>query len=153
MITKNDTFKCDFCGEETGQFHTDTGNHVQCAELHATIGAQAAEITALKDALAYAMPHVHVASADGHDKTPWWHKCSQWQCERAYALLATPEPPTAPAPQPEPETLNEYQQAHAAVIVDGPVSATAWAAYEATKNRDLSSREKSGNDQRDGKHG
>ena len=34
-ISENDIFVCDFCGEDTGKFNAETGNHVACEELAA----------------------------------------------------------------------------------------------------------------------
>lgn len=33
MITEHDTFKCDLCGSENGEYNTNTGNHITCEEL------------------------------------------------------------------------------------------------------------------------
>lgn len=34
-ITEDGIFICDFCGEDTGKFNQETGNHPQCEELSA----------------------------------------------------------------------------------------------------------------------
>jgi len=47
MITEDETFKCDFCGQSnTGEYYLVTGNHVLCQDYEqkiATLRAQLAE--------------------------------------------------------------------------------------------------------------
>jgi hypothetical protein len=42
-ISDDEVYVCDFCGDDTGRFNSETGNHVSCekvAELQSTITAQ-----------------------------------------------------------------------------------------------------------------
>ena len=53
MITEDETFKCDFCGQSnTGEYYLVTGNHVLCQDYEqklSTLRAQLAEaVEALK---------------------------------------------------------------------------------------------------------
>ncbi len=34
-ITENDVFVCDYCGEDTGKFNQETGNHPPCEQVAA----------------------------------------------------------------------------------------------------------------------
>jgi hypothetical protein len=49
MISEHGNYKCDFCGGETGQFHDDTGNHVECQDR----GTQLADLREAVEAARY----------------------------------------------------------------------------------------------------
>lgn len=50
MITTEDTYKCDYCQDETGQFNTETGNHPVCEEASRAL-EMAGEAKTLAEAL------------------------------------------------------------------------------------------------------
>ena len=54
-ITEDGIFVCDFCGEDTGKFNQDTGNHPQCEEL----SALRARVEALEARLQFAVDNAN----------------------------------------------------------------------------------------------
>ncbi len=52
MITEDDTFKCDFCGQSnTGEYYLVTGNHVLCQDYEQKIAALRAQLAEAVEAL------------------------------------------------------------------------------------------------------
>ena len=71
MIIEPGIFKCDYCGEDQGEFLEETGNHAVCTEL-AALRAHCAELEAALIPFAYecpfnvdeaTVPHAGIAAA------------------------------------------------------------------------------------------